>query len=203
MGLARAGSLGERAPNSGSCGARPPGGSVTISSLPSVFRLCPRWRARRVSSAQRGRGRVGRAAGVALPWRCRVRSCRGDASDVATRRASGGGGVAGRDRSCGQQVGARGRRSFAPSASNGRLRLPRRRCAGRQGFGGRPRLGMGAAVRGIRPASLSARRSSISIWALRLRSSSLAHRASASWTAGSKRSGTCLRSVFTYRASRC
>jgi hypothetical protein len=31
----------------------------------------------------------------------------------------------------------------------------------------------------------------------------LAHRASASWTAGSMRSSTCLRSGLTYRACRC
>ena len=70
-------------------------------------------------------------------------------------------------------------------------------------FGGRPRLGMGPACRGIRPASSRARRSSISIWALRLRNSSAAHRARASWTAGSMRSSTCLRSRLTNRACRC
>ena len=66
---------------------------------------------------------------------------------------------------------------------------------------GRPRLGSGAACWGIRPASVSARRSSISTWALRLRSSSPAQRTSASWTAGSSRSRTCRRSL-TYTASR-
>ncbi len=68
--------------------------------------------------------------------------------------------------------------------------------------GGRPRLGMGLACRGIRPASLRARRSSISMWALRLRNSSADHRVRASWTVGSMRSSTCLRSRLTYRASR-
>ena len=62
-------------------------------------------------------------------------------------------------------------------------------------LGGRPRLGRGPALFGIRPASSRARRSSISIWALRLRNSSAAHRARASWTAGSIRSSTCLRSL--------
>ena len=68
--------------------------------------------------------------------------------------------------------------------------------------GGRPRLGSGAACWGMRPASVSARRRSISIWALTLRRSSLAHRISASWTAGSMRSRTCRRSL-TYRANPC
>ena len=65
---------------------------------------------------------------------------------------------------------------------------------------GRPRLGNGAAFLGIRPASLRARRKSISTWALTLRNSSLAQRISASWTAGSTRSRTWRRSL-TYRAS--
>jgi hypothetical protein len=61
--------------------------------------------------------------------------------------------------------------------------------------GGRPRLGMGRALLGILPASSRARRNSISMWALRLRNSSAAHWASASWTAGSIRSKICLRSL--------
>src|SRR5258708_10084354 len=48
---------------------------------------------------------------------------------------------------------------------------------------------------GSRPASASARRSRNSIWALVLRSSSAAHLAKASWTAGSSRSSTPLRSL--------
>jgi hypothetical protein len=50
---------------------------------------------------------------------------------------------------------------------------------------GRPRGRISLARLGSRPASASARRSRNSIWALVLRSSSLAHRARASWTAGS------------------
>ena len=53
--------------------------------------------------------------------------------------------------------------------------------------------GSGPAAAGSRPASASARRSRNSICALALRSSSAAQRASASWTAGSSRSSTCLR----------
>ena len=64
-----------------------------------------------------------------------------------------------------------------------------------QAVGGRPRLGKGPAFFGIRPASSRARRSSISMWALRLRNSSAAHWARASWTVGSIRSSTCLRSL--------
>jgi len=60
---------------------------------------------------------------------------------------------------------------------------------------GRPRLGKGPALFGIRPASESARRSSISTWAFRLRNSSAAQRARASWTAGSIRTSTGLRSL--------
>src|ERR1019366_1205409 len=60
-------------------------------------------------------------------------------------------------------------------------------------FLGRPRLGRGPAA-APRPASLKARRKRNSIWALVLRSSSDAHRASASWTDGSSRSRTLLRS---------
>src|SRR5215831_13481659 len=48
---------------------------------------------------------------------------------------------------------------------------------------------------GSRPASVRARRSRYSIWALVLRSSSAAHRARASWTAGSSRSKMLLRSL--------
>ena len=66
--------------------------------------------------------------------------------------------------------------------------------------GGRPRFGSGAAFLGIRPASVSARRSNSSICALTLRISSLAHRARASCTAGSTLSRTCRRSL-TYRAN--
>src|SRR5580698_4743722 len=61
--------------------------------------------------------------------------------------------------------------------------------------GGRPRGRIGPARPGSRPASARARRSRNSIWALVLRSSTLAHRARASWTAGSRRSSTLLRSV--------
>src|SRR5215469_300789 len=61
--------------------------------------------------------------------------------------------------------------------------------------GGRPCRRIRPAPLGIRPASASARRSRNSIWALVLRSSSEAHRASASWTAGSSRSSTPLRSL--------
>jgi hypothetical protein len=64
--------------------------------------------------------------------------------------------------------------------------------------GGRPRLGKGWALFGIRPASSSARRNSISMWAFKLRNSSPAQRVSASWTAGSIRSSTCLRSLTDY-----
>jgi hypothetical protein len=106
------------------------------------------------------------------------------------------------------------RRARAPGRANGGARRRvagespesawQRRCSGGPyGFGGRPRLGIGPACRGIRPASLRARRSTISTWALRLRKSSLAHRARASWTAGSMRSSTCLRSRLTNRACRC
>lgn len=65
-------------------------------------------------------------------------------------------------------------------------------------MGGRPRFGIGAALFGMRPASSRARRSSISMWALRLRRSSAAHLASASWTVGSIRSSNCLRSFTDY-----
>ena len=58
---------------------------------------------------------------------------------------------------------------------------------------GRPRRGIGPAPPGNRPASASARRNRYSICALAERSSSPAHRASASWTSGSSRSRTCLR----------
>jgi len=64
----------------------------------------------------------------------------------------------------------------------------------------RPGRRWGATSRGSRPASASARRSSSSTWALTDRRSSAAHRASASCTAGSSRSSTCLRSR---RAGRC
>src|SRR6516225_9974576 len=47
----------------------------------------------------------------------------------------------------------------------------------------------------MRSASVRARRSRYSIWALVLRSSSEAQRASASWTAGSSRSSRLLRSL--------
>lgn len=67
-----------------------------------------------------------------------------------------------------------------------------------QAAGGRPRLGKGPAFLGIRPASSRARRSSISMWAFRLRNSSAAHRARASWTVGSIRSSTCFRSFTDY-----
>src|SRR6266851_10291198 len=60
---------------------------------------------------------------------------------------------------------------------------------------GRPRGRICPACRGSRPASASARRSTNSIWALVLRSSSAAHRATASCTAGSSRSSTPLRSL--------
>ena len=66
---------------------------------------------------------------------------------------------------------------------------------GRLAAGGRPRGRIGPARPGSLPASASARRSRNSIWALVLRNSSLAHRARASWTAGSRRSRTLLRSV--------
>src|SRR5499427_10590087 len=61
--------------------------------------------------------------------------------------------------------------------------------------GGRPGRRIVPAPLGIRPASARARRSRNSIWALVLRSSSEAHRASASWTAGSSRSSRLLRSL--------
>src|SRR5499427_2122259 len=61
--------------------------------------------------------------------------------------------------------------------------------------GGRPGRRIFPAWLGIRPASASARRSRNSIWALVLRNSSAAHRARASWTAGSSRSNTLLRSL--------
>src|SRR5258708_34631932 len=48
---------------------------------------------------------------------------------------------------------------------------------------------------GSLPVSARARRSRYSIWALVLRSSSAAHRARASWTAGSSRSSMLLRSL--------
>jgi len=60
-------------------------------------------------------------------------------------------------------------------------------------FLGRPRLRIGPAD-GLRPASLSARRRTNSICALVLRSSSAAHRASASCTEGSSRKRMLLRS---------
>src|SRR5260221_11311963 len=60
---------------------------------------------------------------------------------------------------------------------------------------GRPRGRICRACLGSRPASASARRSRNSIWALVLRSSSAAHLAKASWTAGSSRSRTPLRSL--------
>src|SRR5260221_12684243 len=60
---------------------------------------------------------------------------------------------------------------------------------------GRPRGRISRACLGSRPASASARRSTNSIWALVLRSSSAAHLAKASWTAGSSRSSTPLPSL--------
>ena len=60
---------------------------------------------------------------------------------------------------------------------------------------GRPRLGSGATCLGSRPASASARLSSISTCALTLRSSSLAQRIRASCTAGSTRRSTWRRSL--------
>jgi hypothetical protein len=76
-------------------------------------------------------------------------------------------------------------------ASEGPMTL---RPARGQPVAGRPRLGIGPALFGIRPASSRARRNSNSMWALRLRKSSAAHLARASWTFGSIRSSTCLRS---------
>ncbi|MGH9078991.1 MAG: class I SAM-dependent methyltransferase [Acidimicrobiales bacterium] len=61
-------------------------------------------------------------------------------------------------------------------------------------LGGRPRRA-GSALGTPRPASLSTRRSKNSIWALVLRNSSAAQRASASWTAGSRRRRMLLRSA--------
>lgn len=55
---------------------------------------------------------------------------------------------------------------------------------------------MAAARPGMRPASVNARRRRKSIWAFVLRSSSAAHLASASWTAGSRRNSTLLRSLI-------
>jgi hypothetical protein len=68
--------------------------------------------------------------------------------------------------------------------------------------GGRPRRGRGPDFFGILPASFSARRKSISMWALRLRRSSAAQCAKASWTAGSIRSRICLRSLTDYLVKR-
>ena len=68
-------------------------------------------------------------------------------------------------------------------------------------MGGRPRRGMDPTFFGVRPASSRARRSSISIWALTLRNSSAAHLANASWTAGSIRRSTCLRSLTAHEYS--
>ena len=65
--------------------------------------------------------------------------------------------------------------------------------------GGRPRGRIRPAWRGSRPVPASARRSRNSIWALVLRSSSAAHLARASWTAGSSRSSTLLRSLTAVR----
>src|SRR2546422_44856 len=70
-------------------------------------------------------------------------------------------------------------------------------------WGGRPGWGGAPAEDGSRPASASARRSRNSICALVLRNSSPAHLASASCTAGSSRSRTCLRGAITGTASRC
>ena len=84
--------------------------------------------------------------------------------------------------------------SCAPCPDSSADQVDGRSPGSRRSMGGRPRLGKGPALFGIRPASSRARRSSISIWALRLRNSSAAHRARASWTAGSIRSSTCLRS---------
>jgi len=94
-------------------------------------------------------------------------------------------------------------RSTARTPATEPLSCPDRNVSAVYGFGGRPRLGIGPACRGIRPASSRARRRSISIWALRLRRSAAAHRARASWTAGSMRSSSCLRSGLTYRACPC
>src|SRR5215470_2465579 len=63
--------------------------------------------------------------------------------------------------------------------------------------GGRPGFRACLACLGNRPASASARRNRKSIWAFVLRSSSPAHLASASCTAGSSRNSTLLRSVTT------
>src|SRR5690625_1242172 len=63
--------------------------------------------------------------------------------------------------------------------------------------GGRPGLRMACALSGIRPACGRAWRSRYSICAFVLRSSSAAQRASASWTAGSSRSSSCLRLLIT------
>jgi len=94
--------------------------------------------------------------------------------------------------------------SMSNSGSRASRVAPPDSCAGqvegrspgsRRSVGGRPRLGKGPALFGIRPASSRARRSSISMWALMLRNSSAAHRAKASWTMGSILSSTCLRSL--------
>src|SRR6185312_13333723 len=61
--------------------------------------------------------------------------------------------------------------------------------------GGRPGLRISPTRPGSRPASARARRRRNSIWALVLRSSSAAHRARASWTAGSSRSRMLFRSL--------
>jgi len=72
------------------------------------------------------------------------------------------------------------------------------RVGGRPAPGHRPRLLRHSARVLERPPQAG-----ISRWALRLRNSSEAHRARASWTVGSIRNSTCLRSWLTYRASRC
>src|ERR1700722_9287886 len=74
--------------------------------------------------------------------------------------------------------------------------------SGGESRGGRPGLRIAATWPGSRPLSARARRSRYSIWALVLRSSSAAHRARASWTAGSRRSRMLLRSL-TGRACPC
>src|SRR5277367_5271147 len=63
--------------------------------------------------------------------------------------------------------------------------------------GGRPLRGMSPALSGRRPAARSDLRSKSSIWAVVLRSSSAAQRARASYTAGSTRRRTLLRSGTT------
>ncbi len=90
------------------------------------------------------------------------------------------------------------RTRFAVCRDSCRLLEPPRSYRDSSVFFGRPGRRMGAGL-GSRPASLSACRSTTSIWAFTERRLSAAHLDIASWTAGSSRSSICLRAWLRVR----